>query len=78
MQHFKVGDLVYYNPTVENIYADGTKHLGVVIKVIESRPHFYGSFPEKDLFEYEYKIKWIESGHVSTLLGFNLKKLEIT
>jgi|10_taG_2_1085330.scaffolds.fasta_scaffold356072_2 hypothetical protein len=74
---FEVGDLVFYNPSYNNSYANGTKELGVVIAIIKDRTPLFLSFPEKDYFEFEYRVKWIKSGYVSTLLGFNLKKLEI-
>jgi len=73
---FEVGDLVYYKPTSQNFYADGTKQLGVVVEVIKDKAPLFVNFPEKEHFEYEYKIVWIHSGYTSRLLGFNLEKLE--
>ena len=73
---FKVGDLVFYRPSQRNNYANGTKQLGVVVDVIREKPPLFLSFPEKDIFEFEYKVIWINSGHVSKLLYFNLEKLE--
>ena len=73
----KVGDLVYYNPSTENFYADGTKELGIVLEVVRDRSPLFLNFPAGQEFEYEYKVKWISNGYVSVLLGFNLKKLEI-
>ncbi len=75
--HFKIGDLVYYKPTNNNYYADGTKELGVIVEVFVDRTPLYVNFPEKEYFEYEYKVIWINSGYTSVLLGFNLKKLKI-
>ncbi len=77
MVRFKVGDLVFYKPTHGNRYADGSKQLGVVIEVLKDQTPLILSCPEKEYFEFEYRVKWIDSGHISTLLGFNLKKLEI-
>tara|TARA_R110000824_G_scaffold11257_1_gene49166 strand:- start:727 stop:984 length:258 start_codon:yes stop_codon:yes gene_type:complete len=74
---FRVGDLVVYQPSHQNFYADGSKELGVVIEVLWERVPLYINFPDKSYFEHEYKIKWINSGYTSTLLGFNLKKIEI-
>ncbi len=77
MVKFEVGDLVFYRPTNGNRYADGSKQLGVVIEIKKDQTPLFLSFPEKEYFEYEYRVKWINSGHISNLLGFNLKKLEI-
>ena len=74
---FKIGDLVYYRPTSENYYANGTKQLGIVVAIIKDYSPLFLNFPESKLFEYEYRIKWISSGYTSSLLGFNLEKLEI-
>ena len=74
---FKVGDLVFYRSTVENYYADGSKEIGVVLSVYRDTTPLYISFPEPNIFEYEYRIKWIQSGYISTLMGFNLEKVEI-
>ena len=73
---FEVGNLVYYRPSSDNIYADGTKQLGVIVDVRLDRTPLYINFPEKEYFEYEYKVIWISSGYTSILLGFNLEKLE--
>jgi len=73
---FKVGDLVYYRPTNNNFYADGTKQLGVVVDICLDQTPLFINFPEKEYFEYEYKVVWINSGYTSMLLGFNLVKLE--
>ena len=75
---FKVGDLVFYNPSSDNIYADGTKQLGVVIEILFDRTPLYINFPERNYFEYEYKVIWVSSGYTSVLLGFNLKKIDIS
>ena len=73
---FKVGDLVFYRPTYNNLYADGTKELGVVIGIVRESLPLFINFPDSEYFEYEYRIKWISTGYVSNLLGFNLEKLE--
>ena len=74
---FKVGDLVYYQPSIENFYANGTRELGIILEVIKDRTPLFLNFPDGYEFEFEYRVKWISSGYVSILLGFNLKKLEI-
>ena len=77
VKKFKVGDLVYYQPSEENKYACGEKQLGVVIKINkEANPLFVG-FPETEMFACEYVVRWIKSGYTSSLLPFNLKKLEV-
>jgi len=74
---FKVGDLVFYQPSEQNKYAQSEKQLGVVIKINkEAHPLFIG-FPETEMFACEYVVRWIKSGYTSSLLPFNLKKLEI-
>ena len=73
---FKVGDLVFYKPSSQNFYADGTNQLGVVVEIYKDKAPLFINFPEKEYFEYEYKIIWINSGYVSKLLPFNLEKLE--
>jgi len=74
---FKVGDLVFYSPSENNKYADGSKQLGVVLKIVIDANPLFSSHPETEAFAHEYVVKWFESGYVSALLGFNLKKLEI-
>ena len=78
MIKFNVGDLVFYKPSATNIYADGTKKLGVILDVYVDRSPLYVNFPQKQYFEYEYKVAWINTGYTSVLLGFNLEKLEIS
>jgi hypothetical protein len=77
-QNLKVGDLVVYQPVHQNFYADGSKELGVILEVLEERIPLYINFPDKNYFEHEYKVKWINTGYTSTLQGFNLKKIEIS
>ncbi len=74
---FNVGDLVFYRPSSSNFYADGTKQMGVIVAVCADKTPLFVNFPEKEYFEYEYKVIWIDSGYTSTLLGFNLQKVEI-
>lgn len=76
MNKLEVGDLVFYQPSNRNFYADGSKELGVVIEVLKERTPLFVNFPDKDYFEFEYRVKWITNGYISTLLGFNLRKLE--
>ena len=76
-KNLKVGDLVFYCPSEDNKYADGSKQLGVVLKIkIDANPLF-SKYPETQPFAHEYVVRWFESGYVSALLGFNLKKLQI-
>ena len=77
MPKFSIGDLVYYMPSSSNFYADGTKKLGVIIEVRADENTLYQNFPEKDIFQYEYKVAWINTKYTSILLGFNLRKLEV-
>jgi hypothetical protein len=73
---FEVGDLVFYKPSEENRYADGQRQLGVVIRVNRDANPLFVGFPETEIFACEYVVKWIVSGYISTLLPFNLTKLE--
>ena len=73
----KIGDLVFYNPTSNNFYADGTRQLGVIVDILKDRAPLFINFPDENFFQHEYKVIWIDSGYTSILLGFNLKKLEI-
>ncbi len=77
MSELSVGDLVLYRPSSRNFYADGTKQLGVVVEIFIDRTPLHMNFPEKQYFECEYKVIWINSGYTSILLGFNLEKLKI-
>ena len=74
---FNVGDLVFYSPSQSNRYADGSKQLGVILKIKTDANPLFSKHPETQAFAHEYIVKWFESGYVSALLGFNLKKLEI-
>jgi len=77
IQKFDVGDLVFYQPSEKNRYADGERQLGVIIRINkEANPLFVG-FPETEMFACEYVVKWIKSGYTSSLLPFNLRKLEV-
>tara|TARA_R100000805_G_C3557775_1_gene67612 strand:- start:311 stop:562 length:252 start_codon:yes stop_codon:yes gene_type:complete len=74
---FNIGDLVFYSPSTNNKYADGTRQLGVVLKIKTDVNPLFSKNPETQAFAHEYVVKWFESGYISALLGFNLKKLEI-
>ena len=76
LKKFEVGDLVYYTPTKDNEYAQA-KHLGVIIAVKKDSNPLFSLHKETEIFADEYVVKWIESGYTSTLLPFNLKKIEI-
>ena len=73
---FKVGDLVFYCPTESNRYADGSKQLGVILKIKVDANPLFSKHPTTLPFAHEYVVKWFQSGYVSALLSFNLKKLE--
>ena len=74
--NFKVGDLVFYQPSEENKYANGEKQLGVVLKVkFDLYPLFKGIEGFEELGRV-YVVRWFVSGYTSTLMGFNLKKVE--
>ena len=77
ISNFNVGDLVLYVPTQPNKYANGQNQLGVIIKVKKDVNPLYILYPETQMFAREYVVKWIESGYTSSLLPFNLKKLQI-
>tara|TARA_R100000773_G_C4204747_1_gene106035 strand:- start:264 stop:500 length:237 start_codon:yes stop_codon:yes gene_type:complete len=72
-----VGDLVFYQPSEDNRYADGSKQLGVILKIKKDANPLFSQFPETKMFSCEYIVKWFKSGYVTALLPFNLKKLEI-
>ena len=74
---FKVGDLVFYRPTDSNKYANGENQLGVVLQIRKDVNSLFAVCPETEIFATEYVVKWIESGYTTSLLPFNLKKLEI-
>jgi len=77
VEEFKVGDLVFYQPSQDNIYADGQRQLGVIVKIKKDTNPMLYNFPESDILCYEYVVRWIQSGYTSTLMPFNLKKLEL-
>lgn len=79
MEHmkFKVGDLVIYQPSEENKYADSSKQLGVILKIKRDVNPLFALHPETKMFACEYVVKWFQSGYVSALLPFNLKKMQI-
>jgi hypothetical protein len=74
---FKVGDLVFYQPSEINKYANGEQQMGIILEVIPESAPLFELLPDAELWSYEFKIKWIESGYTSTLHGFNLKKVEV-
>ncbi len=74
---FNIGDLVFYSPSIDNKYADGTRQLGVILEIKTDANPLFCKYPETELFAHEYIVKWFESGYVSALLEFNLKKLKI-
>ena len=74
---FNIGDHVFYCPSKDNKYAAGSKQLGVILKIKTDANPLFSKYPETEEFAHEYVVKWFESGYISALLGFNLKKLEI-
>ena len=76
-EKLKVGDLVFYRPSEENRYADGQKQMGIILQVFEEANPLFVLRTETEMFADEYLIKWIKSGYTSTLMAFNLKKIEI-
>tara|TARA_R100000231_G_scaffold139298_1_gene120012 strand:+ start:84 stop:347 length:264 start_codon:yes stop_codon:yes gene_type:complete len=74
---FKVGDLVFYQASEINRYANGEKQMGIVLEVVPEVAPLFEDLPNASLWCYEFKVKWIESGYTSTLHGFNLKKIQI-
>tara|TARA_R100000900_G_scaffold69030_2_gene54925 strand:+ start:537 stop:818 length:282 start_codon:yes stop_codon:yes gene_type:complete len=73
----KIGDLVFYQPSEMNKYANGERQMGIVLTIIPEAAPLFEALPDAELWMYEYKIKWIETGYTSTLHAFNLKKVEI-
>jgi len=74
---FKIGDLVFYQASEINKYANGEQQMGIVLEIIPEVAPLFESLPNAELWCYEFKIKWIETGYTSTLNAFNLKKIEI-
>ena len=74
---FKVGDLVFYQASEINKYANGERQMGIVLKVTPEVSPLFEDLPDAHMWAYEFKVKWIETGYTSTLHGFNLKKIQI-
>jgi hypothetical protein len=74
---FKLGDLVFYQASEMNRYANGERQMGIVLEIIPEVSPLFEYLEDAELWMYEYKVKWIETGYTSTLHGFNLKKIEI-
>ena len=74
---FKVGDLVFYQASEINRYANGEKQMGIILEVIPETAPLFEMLPDAELWSYEFRVKWIETGYTSTLNGFNLKKIEV-
>lgn len=74
---FKVGDLVFYQPSEKNKYADGEKQMGVILAVRKDVFPLFSYTEGLESFGNEYVVRWFESGYTSTLMGFNLKKIEV-
>ena len=74
---FSVGDLVFYQPSETNKYANGERQMGIILDIIPEVAPLFEVLPDAELWMYEYRIKWIETGYTSTLHAFNLKKVEV-
>ena len=74
---FKVGDLVFYQASEINKYANGERQIGIVLEIIPEVAPLFENLPDAELWMFEFRIKWIETGYTSTLHGFNLKKVEV-
>ena len=74
---FKVGDLVFYQASEINRYANGERQIGIVLEIIPEVAPLFENLPDAELWMFEFRIKWIETGYTSTLHGFNLKKVEV-
>ena len=74
---FKVGDLVFYQASEINKYANGEQQMGIILEVIPEVAPLFEALPNAELWCYEFRVQWIETGYTSTLHGFNLKKIEI-
>ena len=72
-----IGDLVFYQPSETNKYANGERQMGIVLDIIPEVAPLFEVLPDAELWMYEYRIKWIETGYTSTLNAFNLKKVEV-
>lgn len=74
---FKKGDLVQYNDYIEETFAKSDKQLGVVVHVYENVSPLFSYMKDGEEYIDEYVIIWIGTGFRSTLLGVNLKKVEV-
>jgi hypothetical protein len=75
LPELKVGDLVFYQPSEMNRYANGEKQLGVILAVRKDIMPLFSYAEGLESFGDEYVVRWFESGYTSTLMGFNLKKV---
>jgi len=77
IEKFKKGDLVYYNDYVEETFAKSDKQIGVVVHVFENVSPLFSHLKSGEHYVDEYIVVWISTGFRSTLLGLNLRKVEI-
>ena len=72
---YKVGDLVYYSPH-SLIREQEKKIIGAVVEVLTPTYKLFESSPRAERQpDFEYKVVWFKTGRISSILGFNLKKL---
>lgn len=74
---FKKGDLVYYDDFMEDSLARPNKQIGVVVHVFENVSPLFSHLKNGEHYVDEYIVIWIGTGFRSTLLGLNLRKVEI-
>ena len=72
---FEVGDLVEYSPTLYDAQGSIKKQLGIVLNVQRNDTPLCIYFPDSEYFEYEYQIKFIETGFIVKLFSPNLQKI---
>lgn len=74
---FKEGDLVYYDDLIEDTFAKSDKQLGVVVHVHKDVSPLFSHMRGGENYVDEYVVVWIATGFRSTLLGINLRKMEL-
>ena len=74
---YKVGDLVYYRPHAL-IEDPPKKVIGVIIEIMPPVYKLFKNFPiHQQQPDFEYKIIWLSTGKKTSVLGLNLKKINI-
>ena len=77
IKKFKKGDLVHYHDYIEETFAKSDKQIGVVVHVYENVSPLFSYMKGGDKYVDEYVVIWISTGFRSTLLGLNLRKVEM-